>query len=81
MVRCIAGVLIAVGTGEQTPDWVGNMLAMRDRAAGGITASAAGLYLAGVGYGPEFPLPEGAWLPAYDRTGSAQAAGRSGNTG
>jgi len=69
MVRCIAGVLIAVGTGEQTPEWVGRLLAMRDRAAGGITAPAAGLYLVGVKYEPQFPLPDTAWLPAYDQSG------------
>ena len=75
MVRCIAGVLIAVGTGEQNPDWVGSLLAMRDRAAAGITAPAAGLYLVRVEYEPQFQLPDTAWLPAYDQPG----AGRTGN--
>ena len=74
MVRCIVGVLIAVGTGEQTPEWVGRMLGMRDRAAGGITAPAAGLYLTGVEYEPQFPLPQGAWLPAFDQPGLAGVA-------
>ncbi len=72
MVRCIAGVLIAVGTGEQTPAWVGSLLAMRDRAAAGITAPAAGLYLVGVEYEPQFPIPDTAWLPAYDQPGAVR---------
>lgn len=65
MVRCIAGVLIAVGRGEQPPGWVGELLAARDRTLSGFNATPAGLYLAGVRYAPGFSLPAPAWLPQY----------------
>jgi len=65
MVRCIAGVLIAVGRGEQPPAWVGEVLAARDRTVSGFNATAAGLYLVAVRYAAEFPLPASGWLPQY----------------
>ena len=57
MVRNIAGVLIAVGQGKQSPQWVAQVLAARDRKRGGITAPASGLYLAAVRYDPSLQLP------------------------
>jgi tRNA pseudouridine38-40 synthase len=57
MVRNLAGVLIAIGAGEQKPDWAGGVLAARDRAQGGVTAAANGLYLAEVEYPPSFNIP------------------------
>lgn len=67
MVRNIAGVLIAVGRGRQPPDWPATLLRIRDRAQGGVTAPAAGLYLFGVTYPERFGLPSGAncsmWPP------------------
>jgi tRNA pseudouridine38-40 synthase len=65
MVRCIAGVLIAVGRGEQEPAWVGELLSARDRTASGFNATPAGLYLVAVRYAPEFSLPSTGWLPQY----------------
>lgn len=65
MVRCIAGVLIAVGRGEQAPEWVGEVLAVTDRTLSGFNASPAGLYLVGVRYPEAFGLPASGWLPAY----------------
>jgi tRNA pseudouridine38-40 synthase len=65
MVRCIAGVLIAVGRGEQTQAWVGELLAARDRTVSGFNATPAGLYLVAVRYAPEFTLPVAGWLPEY----------------
>jgi tRNA pseudouridine38-40 synthase len=65
MVRCIAGVLIAVGRGEQQPAWVTELLATRDRTASGFNATPAGLYLVAVQYPPEFALPGSGWLPRY----------------
>jgi tRNA pseudouridine38-40 synthase len=65
MVRCIAGVLIAVGRGEQPPGWVGEILAARDRTVSGVNATPAGLYLVAVRYAPEFTLPVAGWLPQY----------------
>jgi len=67
MVRCIAGVLIAVGRGEQTPEWVAQLLAARDRTAGGVNAPAGGLYLVNVVYLDRFKLPAAGWLPVFDQ--------------
>ncbi|AMN47494.1 tRNA pseudouridine38-40 synthase [Steroidobacter denitrificans] len=57
MVRNIAGVLIAIGTGERSPEWAAEVLAARDRTRGGVTAVASGLYLAGVRYASALQLP------------------------
>lgn len=65
MVRNIAGVLIAVGRGRQPPDWPATLLRIRDRAQGGVTAPASGLYLFGVAYPERFALPSGAHCSAW----------------
>lgn len=57
MVRNIAGVLIAIGSGKQPPAWSQTVLSGRDRAAGGVTAPAAGLRFMGVRYPARFELP------------------------
>ncbi len=57
MVRNIVGVLLAVGSGDKPPEWVGQVLAARDRSAGGATAKPFGLYLVGVDYPQLFSLP------------------------
>jgi len=57
MVRNIAGVLIAVGRGDEPVEWVGEVLAARDRKQGGVTALPEGLYLAGVRYASALGLP------------------------
>ena len=57
MVRNIAGVLIAIGKGEQPVEWTREVLHARDRTQGGITAPAGGLYLTGVRYAPALQLP------------------------
>jgi len=57
MVRNIAGVLIAIGKGEQSVDWSREVLEYRDRTLGGVTAPPEGLYLVHVGYPDEYPLP------------------------
>ena len=57
MVRNIVGVLLAIGAGEAEPGWAGEVLASRDRTAGGVTAGAEGLYLVRVGYPARFHLP------------------------
>ena len=57
MVRNIVGTLLQVGQGKHDPDWVAEVLAARDRSAGGMTAPAAGLYLAHVSYPDEFEIP------------------------
>lgn len=65
MVRNIAGVLLAVGSGERDPDWVGELLALRDRSAGGVTAPPQGLYLVNVEYPARFALPAPAQPPCF----------------
>ncbi|HHJ14216.1 MAG TPA: tRNA pseudouridine(38-40) synthase TruA [Gammaproteobacteria bacterium] len=65
MVRNIAGVLMAIGAGERAPDWSREILQGRDRARGGVTAPAAGLYLVGVRYPARFDLPRSGWLPRF----------------
>jgi len=57
MVRNIAGVLIAVGSGRHEPEWVAEVLEHRSRSLGGVTAPPDGLYLSGVYYPPEFEIP------------------------
>ena len=50
MVRNIAGVLVAVGRGKQPPGWVREVLELRDRRLGGVTAPPQGLFLQEVKY-------------------------------
>jgi tRNA pseudouridine38-40 synthase len=57
MVRNIAGVLIAIGTGERSIEWTREVLESRDRTLGGITAPPGGLYLTGVRYAAGLGLP------------------------
>jgi len=59
MVRNIAGVLIRIGVGDAAESWAKEVLIGRDRARGGITASAAGLYLIRVAYPVHYALPAG----------------------
>lgn len=58
MVRNIAGTLMRVGIGEQTPEWVEFVLQSKNRAIAGITAPADGLYFWKVLYDAEFALPD-----------------------
>ena len=57
MVRNIAGLLIAVGKGDEPPGWARTVLEGRDRTLGAATAPAAGLYLWEVLYPAAFGLP------------------------
>ena len=58
MVRNVVGSLVPVGTGEQRPAWLADVLASRDRARAGITAPAHGLYLTRVHYPGDLGIPE-----------------------
>ena len=58
MVRNIAGVLIAVGSGRRSVSWVSEVLAAKDRKLGAETAPPYGLYLIGVVYPPEFSVTQ-----------------------
>ena len=57
MVRNIVGTLTVVGRGDRPLEWVGEVLAGRDRCRGGATAPAQGLYLVGIDYGELLPTP------------------------
>jgi tRNA pseudouridine38-40 synthase len=50
MVRSVTGCLLAVGRGSKPPGWVADVLAARDRGAGGQVAPPHGLTLVGVDY-------------------------------
>ena len=63
MVRNIAGVLLAVGTGAQPVTWVEAVLRGRDRTQAGVTAPACGLYLLTVRYPNHFALPDPSATP------------------
>ncbi len=58
MVRNIAGVLMEIGMGRKPTDWAKELLALRDRTKGGVTAPSDGLYLGGVYYPHSFRLPK-----------------------
>jgi tRNA pseudouridine38-40 synthase len=57
MVRIITGTLLTVGRRECPPEWTAELLAGRDRTAGGATAPAQGLYFLGPSYPERFALP------------------------
>lgn len=58
MVRNIVGCLVYVGKGKHPPQWLGEVLASRDRRRAAPTFEAAGLYLSRVLYEPRWGLPE-----------------------
>jgi tRNA pseudouridine38-40 synthase len=58
MVRNIAGVLIAIGKGEQAVSWAQQVLEIQDRTLGGVTAPPQGLYLTKVDYPEAFEIPD-----------------------
>jgi len=57
MVRNIVGSLVHVGKGACSPEWLGVVLASRDRARAAPTFEAAGLYLSAVEYEAHWSLP------------------------
>jgi tRNA pseudouridine38-40 synthase len=65
MVRNIAGVLMTIGAGERPPSWTAELLRLRNRSRGGVTAPADGLYLVHVDYDPRFGLSHGFVLPKF----------------
>ena len=58
MVRNMVGSLVYVGKGKYPPEWLGELLAGRDRSRAAPTFEAAGLYLFRVIYEPRWGLPE-----------------------
>ena len=67
MVRNIVGSLLAVGSGKQAPDWMGDVLAARSRDAAAPTFAPEGLYFLGPYYDAQHGIPEHPatldWLP------------------
>ncbi len=57
MVRNIAGTLAEIGLGERPVQWAAEVLAGRDRRAGGIAAPPHGLTLISVEYPEQFAIP------------------------
>ena len=57
MIRNLVGSLLVVGRGEQSPDWIGRVLALRDRTQAGPTAPAHGLTFMAARYPAEHGLP------------------------
>jgi tRNA pseudouridine38-40 synthase len=51
MVRIIVGSLVEIGRGRQPAEWIGGVIAARDRTLAGPTAPPQGLFLVGVDYG------------------------------
>jgi tRNA pseudouridine38-40 synthase len=68
MIRNIVGTLIYIGKGQQSSDWVSDLLACRDRTRAAPTFMADGLYLAKIHYDQCWSLPSdaGAALPWHD---------------
>jgi tRNA pseudouridine38-40 synthase len=65
MVRNIAGVLMDIGARAQPETWSRELLALRDRTLGGVTADPAGLYMIDVLYDTSYGLPAGPHLPHF----------------
>jgi tRNA pseudouridine38-40 synthase len=67
MVRNIMGCLLAVGMGKQSPAWVADVLAAKNRDRAAPTFSAEGLYFLGPYYDASHGIPEHTaahdWLP------------------
>ncbi len=57
MVRNIAGTLAEIGLGERPVEWAAEVLAGRDRTAGGVAAPPHGLTLVAVEYPARFDIP------------------------
>lgn len=56
MVRNIAGVLMAIGSGKKPVSWIETVLQAKDRKLGAETAPSYGLYLVGVAYPEEYEM-------------------------
>jgi len=63
MIRNIAGVLMAIGRGERPLEWAAQVLELRDRTLGGVTAPPDGLYFERVWYPAIHRIPEPPPIP------------------
>jgi len=57
MIRNIVGSLVYVGAGRQSPQWIAELLAARDRSRGAPTFAPDGLYFTGADYDARWELP------------------------
>jgi tRNA pseudouridine38-40 synthase len=57
-VRNMVGALVWIGLGRRPPEWLGELLASRDRRLGAATFAPDGLYLVDVRYDAAWNLPE-----------------------
>jgi len=68
MVRNLVGCFLQIGQGRQTPEWMAEVLAAKDRKVAAPTFMSDGLYLAKIAYPTEFSIPEpwleNSWLPS-----------------
>lgn len=64
MVRNIAGVLMAIGSGKQDVEWCRLVLDAKDRTAADVTAPPYGLYLTHVDYPERFGIPRSSGAPS-----------------
>ena len=65
MVRNIAGVLIAIGSGKHPVSWIDEVLAAKDRRLGAETAPSYGLYLVHVTYPKQFHILQNGLGPLF----------------
>lgn len=65
MVRNIAGVLLDIGAGRYQTNWAVELLSLRDRTKGSVTAPPSGLFLVDVLYPGVPEIPFGAALPHF----------------
>jgi tRNA pseudouridine38-40 synthase len=64
MVRNIAGVLMAIGMGKQPVEWTQELLRVKNRKSGGVTAPPDGLYLGAVYYPKHYGIAK---HPVFDK--------------
>lgn len=58
MVRIITGCLLAIGRGDQPPQWLADVLSLRDRTRAGVTAPPGGLCFLQPRYPDHFGIPD-----------------------
>ncbi len=63
MIRNIAGVLMAIGSGERPIKWAEELLHVCDRTQGGVTAPPHGLYFVNVTYPVQYEIPTTEVMP------------------
>jgi len=77
MVRNIAGVLMAIGSGKYPIEWCEEVLTLKDRTKADVTASPHGLYLTHVEYPEVFAIPASSGAPSLIQALLALSAGQS----